>query len=349
MKHYPFPSIHQFRDIVYEIKLHSTYTGKDEKGEPIYDDLLPKPVIKFKGSTKIHGTNSSIVLLKDGSIQYQSRESILTIHEDNSGFCNYMSKYEEELKRFLKLALMSTIPEWKIIDYEYVAIYGEWCGKGINEGTAIQQLEKMFVIFGCKVDDVWIDFPYELKEKRIFNIQQFASYSIDIDFNDPKASLDELNELALKIEEECPVAKAFGVSGIGEGVVFVGSITKPTFLSETPITTYYRFKVKGKKHSLKVPKIGVDLLTIEMYNTCEDFVKTNLGDVRLSQGISIIESRGKRLHISDIAEFLKWCVNDIKKECDLEIKANNFDEKILNKKCSEIARKYFLNYVNDNL
>jgi len=32
---FPFPSIHQFRDIVYDVKLNATYTGKDEKDEPV--------------------------------------------------------------------------------------------------------------------------------------------------------------------------------------------------------------------------------------------------------------------------------------------------------------------------
>jgi hypothetical protein len=48
-----------------------------------------------------------------------------------------------------------------------------------------------------------------------------------------------------EVENECPVAKQFGVSGIGEGIVFSHM---------TPDGVVYRFKSKGEKHS-KGPKI----------------------------------------------------------------------------------------------
>ena len=35
--------------------------------------------------------------------------------------------------------------------YDYVTVFGEWCGKGIQKGVAINQLEKMFIIFELKL------------------------------------------------------------------------------------------------------------------------------------------------------------------------------------------------------
>lgn len=358
-KHYPFPSIEQFRDVAYAIKLHSTYTGKDEKGEPIYDPSISKPTVRFEGTVKLHGSNCSICLLKNGELQYQSRETILDIHNDNSGFCNYMTPHADVLKDFLKTALVSIDPNDPTKDIvrdfkEYIAIYGEWCGKGIQKGTAIQQLEKMFVIFGCKIDDEWVDFDYALKmmgdkpEPRIYNILQFPTYAIDIDFNNPASVLDRLNDLALEIEAECPVAKALGVSGIGEGIVWTGSITRPTYVSPEPITVYYRFKIKGEKHKLKAKSEKAVTLDVDMYNSVKEFVEDNLSENRLNQGLSWLKENNHPIHISSMGPYIKWCVGDVKKECQLEIEANMIDEKMLNKEAGKVARDFYLNYVNTN-
>ena len=57
-KHSSFPKIGQYRQVVKEVKLRTTYIGKDENGNPIYDNTKAAPKIKFKGTVKLHGTNS---------------------------------------------------------------------------------------------------------------------------------------------------------------------------------------------------------------------------------------------------------------------------------------------------
>jgi hypothetical protein len=42
---------------------------------------------------------------------------------------------------------------------------------------------------------------------------------MEIDFNMPQLVQNQLSEITIAVEEECPVAKAFGFSGIGEGIV----------------------------------------------------------------------------------------------------------------------------------
>jgi hypothetical protein len=54
------PSIEQFRNIVTNINRKYNFVDLDEKGEAIYDHSLPKPIINFKGTIKLHGTNASI-------------------------------------------------------------------------------------------------------------------------------------------------------------------------------------------------------------------------------------------------------------------------------------------------
>ena len=73
-----FPSIEQFRAIVSNVNRHFNFIGLDENGDAIYDQTLPKPVIKFKGTVKLHGTNAGVSFNNIGGLWAQSRENIIT-------------------------------------------------------------------------------------------------------------------------------------------------------------------------------------------------------------------------------------------------------------------------------
>jgi hypothetical protein len=342
MKHYGYPSIPQFREVVYQVKSNYEYIGKNEKGEPMYDASMDKPKLTFHGTPKIHGANTSIVLLKDETLQFQSMEMILDDHKDIYNFYHTFQPISEELK--------SWIQAHQIFFEDHIAIYGEWCGMGIQKKTAINQLDKLFVIFGLRVDDKWLDVDkiMPFNRHRIYHIDQFPSYTIEIDFNNPSLALEELNTLTTAIDQECPVAKHFGISGTGEGIVWEAVVIRQVYDGDM-VTFNYRFKTKGETHKIKETTNEVDPLISEMYKSCDDFVKANLSENRLAQGISKIEATGQKVVVENIVEFLRWCVADIKKECYLEIEANNLDEKILNKTISKQAREYFLNYLNNNI
>ena len=344
-KHYSFPSIDQYREVVKSAKYHAEFDGKDAEGNPIYNESLPKPVVEFTGTVKLHGTNASIIFLNDGTVQYQSREAVLGPDEsgkssDNSGFYAFMKPHEEELKVMMS---MSAYPPY----LDYMGVYGEWCGKGIQKGTAINKLDKMFVVFGIKIDDEWynpIGFPFK-PSIGIYNIKHFDTFKHTVDFNDPQASLDELNRVTLEVENECPVGKALGVSGIGEGIVWVGN-----HVQEDGTELIYRFKTKGEKHSLKVAKEPKAVsLDVEAFESVQDFLDANLSPNRLEQGLSVLQEKGSQVDIRSIGEYIKWAVSDLKKECSMEIEAMAIDEKILNKEASKRAKEYYVNYLNTNL
>lgn len=50
-----YPSTEQFRNIVKTINERSAFVGLDESGKAMYDPSIKKPVLKFKGTVKIHG------------------------------------------------------------------------------------------------------------------------------------------------------------------------------------------------------------------------------------------------------------------------------------------------------
>ena len=218
-----YPSIEQFRSVVRTVKTQHDYQGKDENGEAIYQHLSNYPTLKFQGTVKLHGTNASVVKYKDGRLEYQSRERVLSLEQDNANF------------------MMSMMP--KNLDFlfsdikfeDYCAVYGEWCGGNIQKGVAINGLPKMFIIFGIKVDDEWVELPSwkHDNENGIYNILQFPTFDVDIDFNNPELIQNKLLEDTLAVDVEA-------LAGIQE---FVDSVVTENRL-EQGLAYLYEMKIE---------------------------------------------------------------------------------------------------------
>lgn len=73
-----YPSIEQFRTVVSNVNRRYNFVGLDENGEAIYDPLLSKPILTFKGTVKLHGTNASVSFNAPSGMWAQSRENIIT-------------------------------------------------------------------------------------------------------------------------------------------------------------------------------------------------------------------------------------------------------------------------------
>jgi hypothetical protein len=321
-----YPSIEQFRNVIRAVRVHHDYQGKDEQEQPIYAHTSPYPKLIFTGTVKLHGTNASVVQYKDGHREFQSRERVLSLTQDNAQF---MLKMMNKQLDFL----------FEGIEYEeYIAVYGEWCGGSIQKGVAINGLPLMFVIFGCKVDGQWI--PYRDRcdnTQGIYNIHQFPTYEIEIDFEQPEFAQNKLVELTEEIERECPVGKYFGNSGIGEGLVW----------SCQTEHHHYQFKTKGEKHSVsKVTTIAS--VDTAMVASIQELVEKAVTENRLLQGIEKLKEMGKELDVKSTGDFLRWVVNDVIKEEQDTIIANEIDPKKLNPAVSNKARLWFINYINSN-
>ncbi len=240
-----FPSIDQFRNVIRHVKTHAQYAGKDENGDAIFDQSKPIPTLKFRGTVKLHGTNAGIVYdVATESLTYQSRERELSLTSDNAGFMLAQMKNEHLWRNFFDTMYHPHIAK--------IAVFGEWCGKGIQKGVAVSELEKMFVIFAVKfifIDgtSAWAD-PLDPGESaftsipNVYDIEEFPMWEIDIDFNHPELAQNKMIEITEEVEKECPVGKHFGVSGIGEGVVW-------TCVSDGWNDSGTWFKVKGEAHA----------------------------------------------------------------------------------------------------
>lgn len=313
-----FPSIEQFRNCV------STVSATSEHYE------MPLPTINFKGTVKLHGTNAGVVMSPDGDVYAQSRNNILSLEKDNAGFAFFVEKNKEVFTDLLNCVAENT-------KEDYITIFGEWCGAGIQKGVGISELDKMFVIFGCKVGEEWVDYYHlEAPEYRIFNIQNFPTYEMDIDFSNAKLSTNKLVEITEAVEAECPVAKAFGVSGIGEGVVWTADWKGKRLM----------FKVKGEKHSSsKVKKLAT--VDTEKLENIQKFVEYSVTENRLNQAIEqVFTINSIEPSIKLTGDFLGWVVRDIlKEELDTMI-ASGLEPKQVNGEISKHARQWWLNYLN---
>ena len=151
------------------------------------------------------------------------------------------------------------------------AVFGECCGQGVQKGVAISTLPKMFVIFGVKVqfcekeqEDEWLDISEmeELRDEdaRVFNIHQFGSFEVKIDFNDERSVERgrERMEFILEAEKECPVGQYFGVKGTGKGIVWqVVQCEGVPEMGAKYMEDRFWCKTKGVKHTefRKEPKM----------------------------------------------------------------------------------------------
>ncbi|MFN6074199.1 MAG: RNA ligase family protein [Fluviicola sp.] len=318
-----YSSINQFRNVIKEVKTRFDYKGKDADGNAIFQHTENYPILKFRGTVKLHGTNASIVKYADNRLEYQSRERILSLNEDNANFMNEMMKIEVS---FL----------FKNIEFkDYCAVSGDWCGGRIQKGVAINALPKMFVIFGIKADDNWIELKADLHDNanRIYNILQFPTFEVDIDFNEPELAQNEMIELTNEVEKSCPVGKFFGVEGIGEGIVF-------TAVNDQSL----KFKSKGEKHSVtKVKKLNA--IDTETMNSIKEFVEAIVTENRLEQGITFFEENNIEIDSKNTGQFLSWIVRDVLKEENDTLLDNHFDEKNVKNAIVAKARIWFLNKI----
>jgi len=322
-----YPSIEQFRNIVRKVKEKTDYKGKDDNGDPIYKHDEDYPILEFKGTVKLHGTNAAIVKYINSDIKYQSRERELSLQQDNVQFMLNMSNVDlSEIFNYFKFN-------------DHIAVYGEWCGSNIQKGVALTELPKMFVIFGIKVDDVWVDLESLIIDWKSFNqynvymIEQFPTYNVKIDFNKPEAIQNELIDLTIKVEDECPVGAYFNVKGVGEGIVFT-SIDYPDL----------KFKSKGEKHSISKVKV-INSINEEELNSIQEFIDYAVTENRLQQGLTYLKENGIEISQKNTGEYLRWVFNDIiKEESDVLVK-NQIDPKKVNSKISEKARKWFFNNI----
>lgn len=330
-----FTSIDPFRTAVTGVKKYCAERGK------------PLPVVEYAGHVKLHGTNAGVHVLGD-FVQPQKRSDIISIEADNAGFAAFCNGKEHA---FRQLAAVAT----KTLSLN-ITFFGEWCGGNIQKGVAICQLPKHFVIFSGYngEEDKYISITEitafldemtiaEFNAAGIYFINQIECFRVTVDFSKPEDSLAELERLTLAVEDECPWGKFRGVSGVGEGIVWM-----PTD-SELNAVNGLWFKTKGVKHATKDPtkkKTNIEA-SPEKLEEIRDIVDRVLPAWRLEQGITVLKEQGLEIDPKNTGVFLQWVSKDILKEDADIITTNGYDWKGIVKFILPQARQFYLKRVDE--
>ncbi len=365
-----FGSIDQFRTIIKNVSHTAMYSGQDENDEAIFDRNAKMPVITAVGSEKIHGTNASVCFSNTDGFWVQSRKNIITPEKDNAACAFQAYAREEQWMNIIKvLATENDID----LDKYIISVYFEWSGGNIQKKSALTGVDKLAMIFryfkvspiepqtsnsgeeiGAKwcetkvtnhmshygsENGIWLDF----KDNGIYNIMNYPTVEVEIDFNEPLMSQNKMIEMVDVLEKDSLVGKAFGIdNNIGEGYVF-------SFEYKGNVQ---RFKVKGEEHAKGSGRVKtLKPVDEELENRKITFVN----DVaciswRLEQGWSEtfgIENEKLEPSVKATGDYLRWIINDVVKEETQTMIDLGLEPKSINGMISKVARTYFMSRLDE--
>lgn len=317
--------------------------------------------VSYKAKVKLHGTNAAVQIRSDGTVLAQSRTQIITPENDNGGFARWVKANEAEWKKCAAVpSLWDEDPVNKPSHYLNMIFFGEWVGPGIQKKVALAQIPKRcFAVFAMKVfgkNDEELLFEVEPDRIALYlgksghkfvpqididlpDVYIIPWYnSIDINWRQTDEELTKtiapINEWVSSIEENDPwVESTFGVKGTGEGLVFY-PVSKP-HRGFTNFETLC-FKAKGEKHK-NIQTAAPVQVNPEKAASVDAFVALVLTEARLEQGGTAI---GFDLKLTP--HFIKWCLDDVKKETADEMEASNLTWDEVQKALSAKAREWYV-------
>ena len=328
---------------------------------------LEEVVLKFMGTTKLHGTNGSIgIVYEKGEpvYQVQSRNNILTLESDNAGFAQFA--LNPKVKSFVKEKIekiYNKLSQEEKVKVLSIFVYGEWAGSNIQKGVAITQMEKFFAPFDVAIylekenqeensQEVfvrkWLDQKeveeFKNEELRIFPISTVVKpeyLNIKFDAISLEKVAKELSNLTIEVEKEDPFAKHFGFSGVGEGIVWK-VVYEEDYGDQFDLRKIgdLRFKVKGEKHAVSKVKTLAPI-DFEKVAKLTEAVDKYVTENRLNQGIDYLNEMHKELIVENTGFFIQWIQKDILKEEQEEILISGLEWKKLSGLIAKKSAEWF--------
>lgn len=357
----PFTSIQQFYR-----------TLKDMQDDP----TLRSPHVDFTGTVKLHGTNAGVAYnIKDG-LWFQSRNQVITVGKDNAGF----AKFAHERRKIFE-DLIYQVAQTNSVDLNSttIVLYGEWCGGNIQPNVALTKIAKMFVIFAIKCephdsgaapggtggdcgtamattdDDSLGDLPHHYylslpvafvppSGQGIWTSAQFSQYSVTVDLAHPERAQETMTAMTLAVEAECPVAKALGFSGLGEGIVWEHIRLDGA---------RYRFKTKGQKHAETASKVVIPL-DAQRLDSIAAFVRATVTPNRVHHAVEHVYRSNPALptyqqpmSITHFKAIVQWVQQDIVKEESDSLAVSGFTLKQISSELSAHTKRLFLDMLSN--
>jgi len=280
--------------------------------------------LEFDATVKIHGTNMSIIKYGNEIIVQSRNGCVLGPLGDMMGFYTYYEKNKDEI-----VGLFESIKDGDNGDNGdgdvIVGIFGEWCGSGIQKGVGINNIGRK----------TWIIFDVIIKKNDVFSLYDIRTlphssndaYYIIYDFphwtykisnfdNLDSPIMKQIQDRVQEIENECPVAKQLGASGIGEGLVLkCGTMM---------------FKMKGLKHARESAKPKVKAEP-EMIEVSEDL---------LMQGFEYMDEQQLKRDMTNYKKYLDYILESYEREINLGP---------INKEDKKKLSTYIINFYKANI
>jgi len=302
----------------------------------------------FRGTVKIHGANITLVFrdcdnLADVTIQ--SRNKILSLApgdgEDN-GAGEFLTGIPFD--RLAQSVFGTTKAKFKTL-----IIAGEFSGKDVHKGVGISKLERFFMVFNVCIDDLWRDMgrlsEVALPEYRVFNIMNYKTFKVTINLDvDTTAAERQMMEYTQEVATACPVAKALGGSGPGEGIVWTMLVPirhhRARILGfKTKSQDFLATAYAPRARATTAPK------TQEPKSIADEFVNYAVGQRRLEQGIEYMVEMGIPLKAENIKSFTRWVTNDTLREEAEQMKAVKAHPTLICVKIGNLAGDWFGKYL----
>lgn len=290
----------------------------------------------FYVKPKLHGTNASIVVNGD-RIYAQSRKNVLTTHNDNAGFANWVDTL---IIKPGKRGITSVV-------------YGEWAGSGIQKNDAVTMIgRKVFFVICIRIidndtgkqtvqhDPIQItDTIFEMglfdHQYGIIVIPTIAEFDISLSGNVEHLGHVEtaINLMVSAFETVDPYIKSeFNVEGPGEGIV--------AYPDTNDWLEYHNlmFKAKTVSHSVNKSKQAASA-KVQISPDVQDFADRFATMQRFEQGITDL---GIDVDMKNMGSFIKWVNTDIFKESKDEVEESELAWKECSRVITHNAKMWFM-------
>lgn len=324
-------------------------------------EALPFPSkARFMGTLKLHGYNATIVFRQNDAHTpiFQSRNRVVTSQDTGpipSQLSNRPLHLLVEAAMRIYTSSASLPPD---TPFSEIMIAGEVAGRDIYRNVAINRIPRFFCIFNIRIDGVWVDMRRYadvcLPEERIFNIMNWKTWDVVIDFFEDTTAVSRwLYQVTEEVERECPFAASFTdsagkkISGIGEGLVwtmipFEGEEWPPNR------TVLWNFKTKGERFEVVsrvklTPPKDPDALKLAAV-----FVDYAITEARFEQGIEYLREMGfLEQGKGSTMQFVKWVENDVIEEEWEKMIEIGAEEKKVRGVIGTRARGWFFRYLDE--
>ena len=328
-------------------QLHAVRFAMEERRQATGE---PLPRVTYRAKVKVDGTNAAIHALPAehgagrGGFAAQSRTRLLVPDDDNYGFAAWAHGAAGGFCGELHARLGRAV------------VYGEWCGRGIQKRTAISRVERnVLAVFAVQLGDparesarLVVD-PERLRallpEHPDVHVLPWHGEAVELDFADPerlRAGAERIEAMVAEVEATDPwVAEAFGLRGLGEGVVLyplAGVAWDPEGGTDRDRYVDLMFKAKGEAHRVNRQKRAAQI-DPEVARSVDEFVALVVTPARLEQGLEQV--LGGTMDLRRMGELLQWVGHDVHKESAPELAAAGLEWKQVARAVGQAAQRWY--------